>query len=249
MKPKDKILIVDDEPINLEFFDVMLSKLGFEVAKAENGDEALDLAKSFKPDLILLDNIMPGLTGWEVTKKLKSDEAYAECRDIPVIMFSAMDSVEDKIEGFELGVDDYITKPFNFSEVLARIRAVLRSRDLHRQVSRREKRIAVIESLNNSLLFFTRHVRKPVTEILEKIQSADPAHEKQMKTLLEFVRKEQQEILAALGGLEREIEELKSQESRLKEGDLALKDLEDKYRKSLLAGAGRGGKTKAGAST
>jgi DNA-binding response OmpR family regulator len=249
MKPKDKILIVDDEPINLEFFDVMLSKLGFEVSKAENGEEALELVLSFRPDLILLDNIMPGLTGWEVTKKLKSEENFAEVRDIPVIMFSAMDSVEDKIEGFELGVDDYITKPFNFSEVLARIRAVLRGRELHRQITRREKRIAVIESLNNSLLFFTRHVRKPVTEILEKIKAASPSNEKQMKSLLEFVRKEQQEILAALGGLEGEVEELKVQESRLKEGDLALKDLEEKYRKSLLAGAGRGGRTKAGASS
>jgi len=249
MKPKDKILIVDDEPINLEFFDVMLSKLGFEVAKAENGEEALELAKSFRPDLVLLDNIMPGLTGWEVTKRLKGEEEFSDCKDIPVIMFSAMDSVEDKIEGFELGVDDYITKPFNFSEVLARIRAVLRSRDLHRQVSRREKRIAVIESLNSSLLFFTRHVRKPVTEILERIKTAEPSNEKQMKALLEFVRKEQQEILAALGGLEGEIEELKNEESRLKEGDLALKDLEEKYRKSLLAGAGRAGRAKAGASS
>jgi hypothetical protein len=92
-------------------------------------------------------------------------------------------------------------------------------------------------------------VRKPVTEILERIQAADPSSAKQMKTVLEFVRKEQQEILAALGGLEGEIEELKSEESRLKEGDLALKDLEEKYRKSLLAGAGRGGRTKAGAAS
>ncbi len=245
MKPKDKILIVDDEPINLEFFDVMLSKLGFEVAKAEDGEEALELVQSFRPDLVLLDNIMPGLTGWEVTKRLKSDEKYEDCRDIPVIMFSAMDSVEDKIEGFDLGVDDYITKPFNFSEVLARIRAVLRSRELRRQITRREKRIAVIESLNSSLLFFTRHVRKPVTEILQKIQAADPSSEKQMRGLLEFIRKEQQEILAALGSLEGEIEDLKSQESRLKQGDVALKDLEEKYRKSLLAGAGRAGRGRA----
>ncbi len=248
MKSKDKILIVDDEPINLEFFDVMLSKLGFEVAKAESGEEALELVRTFRPDLVLLDNIMPGLTGWEVTKKLKTDEKFADCSDVPVIMFSAMDSVEDKIEGFELGVDDYITKPFNFSEVLARIRAVLRSRELRSQIARREKRIAVIESLNKSLLFFTRHIRKPASEILERVQAADPSSEKQMKSLLDFVRKEQQEILAALAGLEGQIEDLKSQETRLKEGDLGLKDLEEKYRKSLLSGASRAGRGKAGAS-
>jgi DNA-binding response OmpR family regulator len=225
----------------------MLSKLGFEVAKAENGEEALEAVQSFKPDLVLLDNIMPGLTGWEVTKKLKTDEKFEDCREIPVIMFSAMDSVEDKIEGFELGVDDYITKPFNFSEVLARIRAVLRGRELRSQITRREKRIAVIESLNQSLLFFTRHIRKPVTEILDRIKAADPSSEKQMKSLLEFVRKEQQEILAALSSLEGEVEELKGQATRLKEGDLALVDLEEKYRKSLLSVARRaGGRGKAG---
>ena len=106
----------------------MLSKLGFIVEKAENGEEALERIKQNKPDLIVLDNIMPGLTGWEVTKKLKSDDEYAAYSDVPIIMFSAMDSEEDKIEGFELGVEDYITKPFNFSEVLARIRAVFRLR-------------------------------------------------------------------------------------------------------------------------
>ena len=126
MEPKTRILIVDDEPINLDFFEVMLTKLGFEVEKAEDGEEALDKVKSFRPDLLILDNIMPKLSGWTVTRLLKSHEDYQDFSDIPIIMFSAMDKVEDKIEGFELGVDDYITKPFNFSEVLARIRAVLR---------------------------------------------------------------------------------------------------------------------------
>ena len=173
MKHKERILIVDDEPINLEFFDVMLSKLGFRVEKAKNGEEALDKIKQHKPDLIVLDNIMPGLTGWEVTRKLKSNDEYAEYADVPIIMFSAMDSVEDKIEGFELGVEDYITKPFNFSEVLARIRAVLRNRALSVQVSQREKRIALIGSLNNSLIFFTQHIRKPLTRLMDMADEID----------------------------------------------------------------------------
>jgi DNA-binding response OmpR family regulator len=237
VEDKAKILIVDDEPINLEFFDVMLSKLGFEVEKAENGEEALSLLDAFRPDLIILDNIMPGLTGWEVTKKIKNDEEYEEFRDVPIVMFSAMDAVEDKIEGYELGVEDYITKPFNFSEVLARIRAVLRSGELHRQISRRERRIAVIESLNKSLLYFTGHVQRPVKEILEKVESTDPSDVEGTRELLDLVRKEHKEILAALAGLEGEINDLRGEESKLREGDLSLEDLESKYRQELLQNA------------
>jgi DNA-binding response OmpR family regulator len=234
MKNKEKILIVDDEAINLEFFDVMLTKLGFEISKAESGEEALEKMKSDPPDLIILDNIMPGLTGWEVTKKIKNDDEFCEIRNVPIIMFSAMDSVEDKIEGYELGVDDYITKPFNFSEVLARIRAVLRNRDLSRQITRRERRIAVIESLNNSLIFFTQHIRKPISELLSYTQKTQSPKDDGTKELIQLVNREAHEILATLDGLQDKIEELKQKESQLKEGDLTLDDLESKFKKHLI---------------
>ncbi len=147
MYDKKHILIVDDEQINLEFFNVMLSKLGFRVELAENGLQALELIEKAKPDLILLDNVMPKMSGWELTRLLKTNKEYAEFADIPIIMFSAMDDVKDKVEGLELGADDYITKPFNFSEVLARIRAVLRTRELVRQIESREERLNLAESL------------------------------------------------------------------------------------------------------
>jgi DNA-binding response OmpR family regulator len=233
MKQKELILIVDDEPINLEFFDVMLSKLGFKVEKAENGEEALERIKRHKPDLIVLDNIMPGLTGWEVTKKLKNDGEYAQYKDVPIIMFSAMDSVEDKIEGFELGVEDYITKPFNFSEVLARIRAVLRNRTLTFQVSQREKRITLIESLNNSLVDFALNIRKPIARLLEQAQEVDPGDAKEVGAMVGAVKKEGKRILSALDGLEEEIEDLRGQENQLKKADRQLGDLEDKFKEHL----------------
>ncbi|HAP43941.1 MAG TPA: response regulator, partial [Spirochaetaceae bacterium] len=106
MDTKKRILIVDDEQINLEFFDVMLSKLGFDIHLAENGHEALEAVRRLNPDLIILDNIMPRLTGWEVTKILKNDPEYSQFADIPIIMFSALDDVRDKVEGLELGADD-----------------------------------------------------------------------------------------------------------------------------------------------
>ncbi len=233
MKLRGRILIVDDEPINLEFFDVMLSKLGFQVEKAVDGEEALDKVQACNPDLIILDNIMPKLSGWEVTRTLKHDPEYRRYRNTPIIMFSAMNEVKDRIEGFEQGVDDYITKPFNFSEVLARIRAVLRSRELSRQLSRREKRIAVVESLNNSLMFFTQHIKKPISELLalaEKTASGDAAGVDALRSL---IAKEGGEILATLRGLEDEVAELQGKGEKLKRGDLSVDDLEKKLRKHL----------------
>lgn len=233
MKSRGRILIVDDEPINLEFFDVMLSKLGFTVEKAGDGEAALAKIRAVSPDLVLLDNLMPKLTGWEVTRRLKQDKAYRRWRDTPIIMFTAMSDVKDRIDGLEMGVDDYITKPFNFSEVLARIRAVLRNRELTRQLLRREKRIGVVESLNSSLVFFTRHVRAPITELLELADGAKVKDPKSMKTLLDRLRKEGREILATLDGLEEEVEELQGRREKLRRGDLSLNDLEEKLQKHL----------------
>lgn len=146
MDTRKKILVVDDEQINLEFFDVMLSKLGFAVIKAENGQEALDSIRKVRPDLVILDNVMPKLSGWEVTRIIKSSPEYAEFSDTPIIMFSALDDVKDKVEGLELGADDYITKPFNFAEVLARIRAVLRSHELLGELSSMERKLDDVRS-------------------------------------------------------------------------------------------------------
>ena len=233
MKSKGKILIVDDEPINLEFFDVMLSNLGFKIEKAADGEEALQKVVETDPDLIILDNIMPRLTGWEVTKKLKQDKQFRKYRQTPIIMFSAMDEVKDKIGGLELGVDDYITKPFNFSEVLARIRAVLRNRELAKQVARRERRIALVESLNNSLIFFTQHIKKPISGLIEAAEKLDASEGKQAEELAALVQREGAEILATLQGLEDEIAELQNKGDRLKKGDLSLDELEKKLQKHL----------------
>lgn len=228
-----RILIVDDERINLDFFDVMLSKLGFEVEKAADGEEALEKIVECDPDLVILDNIMPKLTGWDVARKLKTEREYRKYRTTPIIMFSAMNEVQDKIEGLELGVDDYITKPFNFSEVLARIRVVLRNRELAKQVTRRERRLAVLESLNSSLVFFTRHVRKPISELVASVSEVDAADPRAVRAFLRGVRSETKEILATLEGLEDKIQELESKGARLKKGDLSVEELEAKYRKHL----------------
>ena len=222
METRKKILIVDDEQINVEFFDLMLSKLGFVVEKAANGREALEKVKEFTPDLIMLDNIMPKMSGWEVTRILKNDPEYAEWRDVPIIMFSAMDDVKDKIEGFELGVDDYITKPFNFSEVLARLRSVLRNHELIDQLKKRESRIALQEQLNDKLLAYVDLVSKKFLTLCKLPSLPDDS---------EF-RADLDSCQLEYARLEQKIAELQEEARKLKSREIAVTSLENELRKA-----------------
>jgi DNA-binding response OmpR family regulator len=178
---RKKILLVDDEEINLELFDVMLSKLGFDMEMAADGEEALEKLKEFYPDLIILDNIMPKMSGWELTRLLKGDPQY---RNIPLIMFSALDDVKNKVEGFELGVDDYITKPFNFSEVLARIRAVLRNRELFEQVLVREFRLRKMEEIGTQVDALVRALLSRMDELDRVIDGGPLEKIRELRTVM-----------------------------------------------------------------
>ena len=233
MEEKAKILIVDDEPRNLDFFDVMLGKLGFEVDLAENGIIALERISKSKPDLILLDNVMPRMSGWQVTRLLKQDPAYAEYRDIPIIMFSAMDDVRDKIEGFELGVDDYITKPFNFSEVIARIRAVLKNREIHRMNRVKERRFVQIESFGESVLTFLNQLREPMEQILEK-SNPDIAMDEATADFCSFVATEAEKAIVSLDEFKEEISRLTENEIESSRNGNFLKELDQRIHKHFV---------------
>lgn len=216
MDAKKRILIVDDEQINLEFFDVMLSKLGFEVRKAEDGLEALEVIRKHRPDLIILDNVMPRLSGWEVTRMLKTESEYAEYADIPIIMFSAMDDVKDKIEGLELGADDYITKPFNFAEVLARIRAVLRTHELIHQIERRDSRLDISEDLADLALDFVAGFRETLGKVVTDADLKAPAES--LAKILEDAKRG----LAKLDELDARASSLRAEAESLKRGETSL---------------------------
>jgi DNA-binding response OmpR family regulator len=221
MNTRQKLLIVDDETINLDFFELMLSRLGFIVEKAGDGVEALEKLKIFFPDLILLDNIMPRMSGWEFTKILKKDPAY---RAIPIVMFSALDDVKDKIEGFELGVDDYITKPFNFSEVLARIRAVLRNRELFAQIAVRESRLSLAEELSADMKRNLLDFAKTIDELETAIENSggDP-----------WIKEKTQGVRKHIAELDTRIEKTLAEWEDLKKNEIGLPTLETHIRKYL----------------
>lgn len=119
----DKILIVEDDDGIAEFEFLELKHEGFEVKRANNGRDALDFFESFKPDLILLDVMLPELSGLEVLRRIR------KFSNVPVIMVSARGETYDKVNGLDAGADDYIAKPFEIEELLARLRAILRRRD------------------------------------------------------------------------------------------------------------------------
>lgn len=120
---RNRILIVDDEPAIREMVAVALELADFDVIEAENAQRAHEIIVDERPDLVLLDWMLPSVTGIELARRLKRDESTNE---VPVIMLTAKSEEDNKIQGLEVGADDYITKPFSTRELIARIKAVLR---------------------------------------------------------------------------------------------------------------------------
>jgi two-component system, sensor histidine kinase and response regulator len=129
-KSKPKILIVDDQPINIKIVQRKIEKAGMEVLVASNGHECLKIVASNKPDIILLDIMMPEMDGIETCQKLKENP---ETADVPIIFITAKSAKEDVLAGLDTGAVDYITKPLELDETLARIRTQLRVQEMHRE--------------------------------------------------------------------------------------------------------------------
>lgn len=142
----EKIMIIDDESNIVELVRYNLEMNGYKVLFAFDGNEGLNIVKEKKPDLILLDVMLPGIDGFDVCKAIKKDK---EIENIPVIMLTAKGEEFDKILGLELGADDYITKPFSIRELLARIKAILRR-------NKKEESSQVIK-FDNIVIDFDKH--------------------------------------------------------------------------------------------
>ena len=127
----EKILIVDDDIETLRLVGLMLQRQGYKIVAANNGQQALTMAKAEQPDLILLDIMMPDMDGYEVTKQIRSDP---NTKTTPIIMFTAKSMVDDKVAGFDAGVDDYLTKPTHPAELTAHVKALL-ARNIKRATS------------------------------------------------------------------------------------------------------------------
>jgi PleD family two-component response regulator len=159
------ILIVDDKLENIRFLSSFLSKQGYQVRKAINGQAALMAARTVCPDLILLDINMPGMGGYEVCQQLKGE---LQTSSIPIIFLSAGDDIGDKIRAFQVGGVDYITKPFQLEEALVRVQTQLK-----------------VQSLQKKLHVCNEQLQQTVTA-LQKTQAALEASQAELRALLKM---------------------------------------------------------------
>jgi len=143
------ILCVDDEPGNLKLLERTLVPYGYQVIKANNGREALEIINSRTIDLVLTDVMMPEIDGFETCRRIKEDECY---RHIPVVMITALGSKEDRIRGIEAGVDEFLAKPFDHAEVLARVKMLLRTKQLDEMLDDSYRNIQNLTSFGSQIM-------------------------------------------------------------------------------------------------
>ncbi len=168
------ILVVDDTPVNLEVIIDFLENYGFGIRMARSGQSALKRVEYDRPDIILLDVLMPDMDGFETCRRLK---AQPTTQDIPVIFMTSLSSSEDKVKGFEVGAVDYVTKPLHQEEVLARIKTHLRLRDLTLSLEEKNQQLAISNQVEKTRLFEAvnqqRSQLRALTSKLTQVQEAE----------------------------------------------------------------------------
>ncbi|MCO4773434.1 MAG: response regulator [Deltaproteobacteria bacterium] len=192
---KQRLLVIDDNPTNLKVAVSHLEAYSLEVLTARDGESGVKRAQLAKPDLILLDVQMPGIDGYETCRRLKAGPETADC---PVIFMTAMTATQDKLRGFEVGAVDYVTKPFEASELLARVRAHLQIRALQDRLEDRalDLEVRVAERTNE----------------LQRELDAKERHEREREQLLEMGRLQSEQLRALTRSL---LEEKGSKDSHL----------------------------------
>ena len=160
MNQPPRILVVDDTPSNVKLLTDVLTARGYAVVTAVNGPEALAVTEREAPDLVLLDVMMPGMSGYEVCRKIRENPARAM---LPVVMVTALDPAQERVKGIEAGADDFLTKPIHQPEILARVRSLLRIKALHDELTdlnrgleaRVTEQVAQLERLSRLKRFFS----------------------------------------------------------------------------------------------
>jgi DNA-binding response OmpR family regulator len=238
MKLTGKILVVDSDKQNLDNLDILLTKLSFKVIRATDGDDALAMIAEHSPDLMLIENVLPSMTGFEVTQVLKKGKEFIEYRDLPIIIMSSVDDPMDKLIGLEMGIEDYIIKPFRFTEILARIRNVIKHKELVRQLVNRERKLAVVESLTSNLIAFTKHIKFPLATMksdLAELSNIDDLAALRSK-LADFVAKfnvEYDRTVALIGSLDDQMTDIENKKTRISQEELSADELDRKLLKRL----------------
>ena len=173
MNTPPKILVVDDTPKNVKLLADLLGVKGYQVVTAASGPEALERVEAENPDLVLLDVVMPEMSGYEVCRQIRESEST---RLLPVVMVTALDPGEERVKGIEAGADDFITKPINQAELMARVKSLLRIKEYHDTI---QTQAAELAELNRSLEGHVAHLKRFFSpQVAEIIVSAPSARAK-----------------------------------------------------------------------
>lgn len=181
---KKTILVVDDAKENLFILTNILKNDGYDVRPAINGLSALEFVKMELPDVILLDIKMPDISGFEVCERLKTEN---RTREIPIIFISGLNDIDSKLKGFEMGGVDFITKPFEFEEVLTRVRTQVKNQNYKKQLEQQNKQLLELNQIQEEILCFMQHDLKvplsPLTNIPKIIKNSGPLTTFQLEQL------------------------------------------------------------------
>jgi len=207
-KETGRILVIDDDQVNAELLKTKLSARGFEVAVAHTVDAAMSEDRRFQPQLILLDVVMPEMSGFELCKKIIE---VHEHKYVPVILVTSMDDLQSKVKGLESGAYDYVTKPFDSQELLARVRSALRTKKLYDELSAMREKLTEAEKLGalGEMAIMLHH------EINNPLQAIVLSAENMQSDLSEEVRVSQDDIEIILKSCNR-IQEVLQRITRLK---------------------------------
>jgi CheY-like chemotaxis protein len=170
-RPDDvaQTLVIDDDPSIVRFLEIYLGGQGFQIHSALTGEEGIELAHRLVPDIVLLDYVMPDLDGMEVLRRLKQDE---RTRAVPVVVLTARSEVIEKVKSLDLGVDDYVTKPFDIRELKARLVSILSRRREQEESTEVEK----IRTLREVVASVSHEVNNPLAAILMCAESLERRH-------------------------------------------------------------------------
>jgi DNA-binding response OmpR family regulator len=182
MKDKPVILVVDDQFQNIELLEAYLAPQGYEIIKAASGQEALDKLSSNQIDLVLLDVMMPGMSGIEVLEKLRADE---KTKAIPVVMVTVLKETEDKVKALQAGCDDFISKPFDKVELLARVKSILKISYYLWQLNEEGKFKAVVDKASDGIAICSPDylIKDSNAAILKYLNITEPANVNLVETL------------------------------------------------------------------
>ena len=184
----EKILVVDDTPVNVKLLADLLTVKGYAVVTAASGAEALAAVEKDQPDLVLLDVMMPGMSGYDVCRKIRANVATAM---LPVVMVTALDPVQERVKGIDAGADDFLSKPINQPELLARVKSLLRIKLLHDELAewsrtleqRVEQQLAQLDRLERLKRFFS----PQLAELIVSGDAEDPLKSHRREIVVVFL--------------------------------------------------------------